>query len=111
MSSNDSKITELEHAILGALCGASRSAESRNHAIRTLATYDWAAPDHRVIYHALRRSGNRTDNELCEYLKAEVTRLGFPDMEWELYLAVSGAPAADAEILIRELLRSAPDTR
>lgn len=109
MAPNDFTISDLENALLAALCGASLSAESRNHAIRALSKYDWTVPDHRVIYEALRRSGNRTDNELREYLKAEVTRLGFPDLDWELYLAVPATGAADAEILIRELLNYAPD--
>ena len=68
---------------LGALCTGPLSLEDRSEALRSLADYNWILPDHRVIYEALRRSRQRNSAALREHIVAEITRLGFPDIEVE----------------------------
>jgi hypothetical protein len=110
MLPNSSTISELEREILAALCNIELPEASREHAIRALANYEWTMPDHRVIYEALRRAGHWGPGEIRERLKADVTRLGFPDIEWALYFETSNRTAGDIVMLIRELLNAAPGT-
>ncbi len=111
MSPEDSNIPSLEHSVLVALCSAGLSVANRTAAIGALSKYGWNLPDHRVIYAALCRSGHRPADELRDHLKAEVTRLGFPELEWESYFVTLMIDAAHVQALVRELLNSAPDIR
>jgi hypothetical protein len=108
MASNFPIMSELERKILGALCTIALLSTVREHAVRALAEYEWISPDHRVIYEALRRFGHRDGVEIREHLKAEVTRLGFPDIEWAPYFEACNPTAADVDRLVRELLNAAP---
>jgi hypothetical protein len=74
---------EIERRLLRALCMAPLSLDDRHEALRSLAHYDWILPDHRVIYEALRRSRQRNSAALREHIVAEITRLGFPDIDLE----------------------------
>ena len=77
--SRDTK--EIERLVLGAVCTSPLSLDDRSEALRRLANYNWILPDHRVIYEALRRSRQRNPAALREHIVAEITRLGFPDIE------------------------------
>lgn len=79
--SRDTK--EIERLVLGALCAAPLPLEDRGEVLRSLANYNWILPDHRVIYEALRRSRQRNPAALREHVVAEITRLGFPDIDVE----------------------------
>jgi hypothetical protein len=83
--SRDTK--EIERRVLGALCVGPLSPDDRSEALRSLANYSWILPDHRVIYEALRRSRLRIPAVLREHVVAEITRLGFPDIEVEPFFA------------------------
>jgi hypothetical protein len=83
--SRDTK--EIERRMLGALCMGPLSLDDRSEALRSLANYDWILPDHRVIYEVLRRSRQRNSAALREHIVAEITRLGFPDIEVEPFFA------------------------
>jgi hypothetical protein len=87
---------EIEHRLLGALCTSSLTFEDRSDILRSLVDYNWVNPDHRVIYEALRRSRHRDSAALREHISAEITRLGFPDIEIEPFFA----PCALTEIEI-----------
>jgi hypothetical protein len=100
---------ELEAETLGAFCSPALTLDRRASAVQTLGDYSWLSPDHRVIYEALRRARERDATALHEYLKAEVTRLGFPDIDWKLYLNPRNRAAAEIEILIHTLLAYAAD--
>ena len=52
-----------------------------NEILRSLVSYNWIGQDHRAIYEALRRSRQRHSAGLREHIIAEVTRLGFPDVD------------------------------
>lgn len=78
--SRDTK--EIERRVLGALCMGPLSLDDRGEALRSLTNYNWILPDHRVIYEVLRRS-QRNSAELRENIVAEITRLGFPDIDVE----------------------------
>jgi hypothetical protein len=109
MTPDSPSIPELERELLGALCSIVLPSATREHAIRALAKYEWTTPDHRVVYEALRRAGKRDAGEIREHLRADVTRLGFPDIEWAPYFEARILTAADIDMLTRTLLNVTPD--
>jgi replicative DNA helicase len=105
--------TDLERTLLAALCSSSHSPESRKQILNKLSNYTWHSPDHRVIYESLRRSRQQDPTTLREFLTAEATRLGFPDIDIAPYFSADSLPSADIEKLIATLLaaRSEPPPR
>lgn len=79
----------VEGLLLRRLCRAgvtSLPVEAR----QKLRGYSWARPDHRTIFEALVRLENVPATALLDQLPAEATRMGFPDLDWEAFLAPSG---------------------
>ena len=109
MTTHSSNTFELEREIIGVLCSSALSLDRRAKALQDLTQYSWRASDHRVIYEALRRSRGHDVFALHEYLKSEVTRFGFPDIDWALYLNPRNPASAEIEVLVGALLARAPD--
>ena len=95
---------EIESRVLGALCAGPLSLDDRSEALRSLANYNWILPDHRVIYEALRRSRQRNLAALRENIRAEITRLGFPDIDVEPFFAPCTLTKAEIVELASALL-------
>jgi hypothetical protein len=100
--SRDTK--EIERRMLGALCMGPLSLDDRSEALRSLANYDWILPDHRVIYEVLRRSRQRNSAALRENIVAEITRLGFPDIDVEPFFNPCSLTKAQIVGLVNALL-------
>jgi hypothetical protein len=100
---------QLERVLLGALCTAPLTPEDRSDTLRSLADYNWVHPDHRVIYEALRRSRQRRSATLREHIVAEITRLGFPDIEIEPFFNPCTLTKAEIVRLANALLAAGPD--
>ncbi len=102
---------DLESRILRALCtGQSAFAAPGTHHVSGRATiltqlraHRWQVPEHRVVFEALTLLPGRPSTELREQLPAQVTRMGFPDVNWDHYFAASDDHAA-LETLVSELL-------
>lgn len=103
-------ILQLERQVLRALCVSALPFERRTEVVKALATHRWQSPDHQVIYEALRRSRHRDARSLREHLRAEATRLGFPDIDWACYFQASAAVDEHVENLVRTLLSHAAET-
>jgi len=71
--------------------------------IRQLSTRIWESAEHRVVFDAITRLGGRDPQRLRDELPAQATRMGFPDVGWEAYLAPGEAPPNDLEALVRDL--------
>jgi len=97
--------TELELTVLRALCvlpgGTATSAKVANE----LKAYRWKHADHLVIYEALMEISSADRQALRRELPAAVTRMGFPDINWERFFAANATPISPGRIfeLIREL--------
>ena len=102
---------EVERSFLRALCVAPLSHRERDAILRSLAKYNWGSPDHRVIYEALRRSRQPSSDALREHIIAEVTRLGFPDIDIAPYFAPAELSKTDVEELTNVLLAADPGVR
>lgn len=107
MPDKSSGTIELERELLAALCAAGNSFSGRESVMRTLADYTWQSADHRIIFEALRRCGPRRIDETREFLAAEVTRLGFPDIDLAQYFVSVPARSSHIERLLNALLNPA----
>jgi hypothetical protein len=76
--------------------------------MEALQGYSWRYYEHRVVFGALERVSTRGSLSLREQLPAQAVRMGFPDVDWELYFDCVGAPR-DLEKLVRELRELAGD--
>src|ERR1700674_2115638 len=81
------QILTLEREILCSLCCAPDSATARDAILRSLAHHAWHDPEHRIVYEALNRMRSRGPAAVREELPATATRMGFPDVDWNLYFA------------------------
>jgi hypothetical protein len=56
-----------------------------------------------VVYEALRAIRSRDPSTRRDQLPAQVTRMGFPDLDWSLYFGGAELPTSGIEDLIRRL--------
>lgn len=95
MPSSDklNRVIELERQILRMLCRtqpinssvSKLDVKSRERLVEELQTYDWRDAEHRIVFEALAKLPGRDGVELRRQLPAQATRMGFPDVHWELY--------------------------
>jgi hypothetical protein len=109
MATQSRTAEEVERLLLGALCAAPLLPEDRSDILRSIADYNWIHPDHRVIYEALRRSRHRESPALREHIVAEITRLGFPDIEVEPFFNPCTLTKAEIVELANALLAAGSD--
>ncbi|HEY6467921.1 MAG TPA: hypothetical protein VIY69_18110 [Candidatus Acidoferrales bacterium] len=102
--------TDLEIAMLSGLISRVRAHEARDAGgfvglLGELSGYIWAGEEHRVVYECLRSAQGRHVVPLREQMAAEATRMGHPDVDWDLYFQPSAGDSDLAE-LIRRLKHS-----
>lgn len=97
--------TELELAVLRALCTLPGNNATRAKLAHELKEYRWEQADHRVIYQAFIETDAGDTETLRRELPAAVTRMGFPDIQWERFFAATAMPIPTDRIsgLIRKL--------
>ncbi|HEY0703185.1 MAG TPA: hypothetical protein VGD60_10490 [Candidatus Acidoferrales bacterium] len=101
------EILHAELRVLRFICGNSLPAARFAELTSPLAGYAWRGSDHRVVFEALRRVGGKVrGDELRRELPAQVTRLGFPDVECDAYFEGNTPGTEEIQALIAELLRS-----
>jgi hypothetical protein len=96
-------ISGLELAVLRALCRTDR-AGTLGRALRELESYRWSIPEYRVVYQALASANAASPGAWRDELPAQTTRMGFPEVEWKIYLGEkAGPPETNLLELLREL--------
>jgi hypothetical protein len=100
---------QLERTVLNALCSADLSTSERSTILLRLAGHSWCGVDHQVIYKVLRSAPRLDRVALRAYLIAEVTRLGFPDIDFTPYFAPSALAITDVAKLAGSLLATGPN--
>ena len=95
----------MELAVLRALCTLPGGHTARAKLVDELKAYRWEHADHRVIYEALIKTNAADSETLRRELPAAVTRMGFPDVNWERFFDADATPVTPDRIfdLIREL--------
>lgn len=94
-------ISGLELALLQALCNTG-SPTHLDRALRELESHQWSNPEYGVVYQALALVRGKSPQSWRNELPAQATRMGFPDVEWEIYL---GEKADLQKAHLSELLR------
>ena len=107
MSSDDSPIiaTQIERDILRELCAGQIESRQWHSIVNRLFAYEWKDPEHKVVFDAWRAI--KSDDALTrrQELPAQVTRMGFPDLDWGKYLDADAQPGVPIDQLI-DLLTS-----
>lgn len=97
----------LEKLALRLLCaGASRGA-GRASLLASLRDYSWKSMLHRAIFSAIASIASDDPELLRQLLPAKLTRMGFPDVEWEELFAPLSISSEEAKESVRKLLEDA----
>ena len=105
------RILDLERKILRAICrepGTNR--EVRDAAIKDLRAYRWRGAENRIVYDTVTKTLKSSDVSAAEQLPAQATRMGFPDVSWELYLRTGELAETDIPGLLRKLKAAENET-
>jgi hypothetical protein len=86
MPSQEDSIKELELLVLRGMCAHPTGEESYAKCVASLDAYSWQETEHRVVYEALGRIRFLPQALRRGELAAEVTRMGFPDVDCSAYL-------------------------
>ena len=92
-----------ERQLLAALCQGSLDDESREELLRRLEKHVFAMPDHEVVFDALRKLPAMKAERMREALAATVTRMGFPDVDLNLFFEPHAVARGTMADLLREL--------
>lgn len=96
-------ISDIELALLQALCNTGSPAHL-DRALRELESHRWSNPEYRVVYQALASARGKSPRSWRDELPAQATRMGFPDVEWKIYLGEKAdLQKANLSDLLREL--------
>jgi hypothetical protein len=111
-----SHTVELERCLLRLLCNGAPGDTSVADACRELSAYNWLDQDNRVVFEALARVRNADKVPLRAQLTEHATRMGFPDIDWQIYLEPASAtvvpiPPWKLKQAIELLLAAAADHR
>ena len=99
------RVVDLERRILRAICSEPGiTKQVRAAAIHDLRAYRWQGPENRIVYDAITKILKSGDESAAEQLPAHATRMGFPDVNWELYLQIGERAETDILGLLRELI-------
>jgi hypothetical protein len=102
-------IAALERKILKALCTGVTDPGDWAEFASQLSAYSWQDPDHKVVYDALRAIRSRDPKTRRDQLPAQATRMGFPDLDWNLYFEGEELSTTEIEELIRKLKTATPN--
>jgi len=94
-------IRDLELRVLRALCAG--AALGGPELFAELASYNWVEAEHRIVYEALSNMPFCDPRSFREQLPSHATRMGFPDVNWDLYFDGNTMALADAHVLARQL--------
>ena len=99
------EIVSVERTILRALCCADFDSQI-GRSLRALSNYSWREPEHATVFEAVRALASRADAGASwrGELPAQATRMGFPDVEWSIYLVEADEPAPSLDELIASIL-------
>jgi hypothetical protein len=99
-----SKQKSIEQRILCVLCSGAAGADADS--IRDLRNHRWMDAEHRIVFDAFSKLPHCDAKALREMLPAQATRMGFPDVDWQLYFEQSTENPEELHRLVDELLKA-----
>lgn len=97
----------LEKVALRLLCAGTSEGGLRDVLVPPLAGYAWKSTLHRAIFQAIEAFPSRDPHVLRELLPATLTRMGFPDVEWNELFEPPEMSREDSLALVRQMLSGA----
>ncbi|MEJ2010282.1 MAG: hypothetical protein P8Z30_19365 [Acidobacteriota bacterium] len=93
-----------EKLAIRALCLGTSQGPVREAILPILRTYRWQAPLHQVIFDALASIVSDDPATLRQLLPAKLTRLGFPDVEWEEFFTPLSLSRDETIAMVRRMV-------
>jgi hypothetical protein len=97
----------LEKLILRLLCSGTTQASVADTFQPLLREYQWKSTLHRAIFNAIAAFPSDDPEVLRQWLPAKLTRMGFPDVEWEEIFTPPSLSREEAIAMVRQLLAGA----
>jgi hypothetical protein len=97
----------LEKLILRLMCAGTTQGPVADVLPPLLRDYEWKSTLHRAIFNAIAAFPSDDPEVLRQLLPAKLTRMGFPDVEWEEIFAPPSLSRGEAMALVRQLLAGA----
>jgi hypothetical protein len=101
------KDLDLEKLALQLLCAGGSEGALQDALIPLLRDYAWRSTLHHAIFEAVRATPSNNLEVLRELLPAKLTRMGFPDVEWDEIFSPSSLSRDEAVALVRQMLPGA----
>jgi hypothetical protein len=96
-----------EKLVLRLLCVGTTQGPAADTLSPLLRDYQWKSTLHRAIYNAIAAFPSDDPEALRQWLPAKLTRMGFPDVEWEEIFAPASLSREEAIAIVRQLLAGA----
>jgi hypothetical protein len=97
----------LEKLALRLLCAGTSQGAVRANLIPLLRGYTWQSTLHRVIFDAIASIPSDRPEVLRQLLPAKLTRMGFPDVDWEELFGPVSMAREEALVLARQMVAGA----
>jgi hypothetical protein len=97
------EIVLIEGKVLCSICLGAIEGSVRELARATLHNYSWHNTTHQVIFEALMAIPSESADVIRAQLPSRLTRIGFPDLDWEWLFAAPRLPKPEVEGLILTL--------
>lgn len=98
---------DLEKLALRLLCAGTSEGVVRGALIPLLLGYVWRSSLHQAIFDAIAAAPSGDPEVLHKLLPAKLTRMGFPDVDWEELFAPPEMSTEDSWALVRKMLSGA----
>jgi hypothetical protein len=95
----------IEIQVLHALCLGTRQGSVKEAGKSLLRDYRWHNALHQALWNSLCAIPSDDPEILRQLLPAQMTRLGFPDVEWEELFAPHSLAKEDAIDMMRRMIR------
>jgi len=101
------KDLDLEKMALRLLCAGTSEGIVRDAIIPILRGYTWRSTLHHAIFDAIAASPSSDPELLRQFLPAKLTRMGFPDVEWDEIFSAPTLSRDEGIAIVRQMLAGA----
>lgn len=98
---------DLEKLALRLLCAGAAQGDVRDALIPLLRGYAWRSTLHHAIFDAVAAAPSSDQELLRQLLPAKLTRMGFPDVDWEEIFSRPSLSGDEAIAFVRQMLAGA----
>jgi hypothetical protein len=94
----------IETQVLCSICQGAFEGSVREFARAALVNYRWHDPTHQAIFQALMAIPSESADVIRAQLPSRLTRIGFPDLDWEWLFARPRQAKSEVKQLMQRLL-------